>query len=334
MSIKQTTKGYLVDVQAKGYPRIRKSLSNEANAILLEAQIRVAISQNKSPKYIQMIAGGLTKDKPMRSNSSSSLWRLLGMAESHYAGTKDELKALQVCRQVVSVLGQDLPAESIDRTKIKSMISYFNTKGNSNKTINKKLSALSVMLELAYDEGLIDSKPSIKRLPESKGKTIYYTDEMLEAFFSEPLPNDLRWFFTFLLDTGCRLGEAFKVTKENIIDGDKVIFQETKSDKPRIVPLTNRLKDYVKTVDSGKLFASVKEDRMREHFNGIKEKLGWSSDYVLHTFRHTCATRLVRKGVHIVQVKEWLGHSNINTTMIYVQFAPDHLQDAVAKLQS
>ena len=38
------------------------------------------------------------------------------------------------------------------------------------------------------------------------------------------------------------------------------------------------------------------------------------------------------KGVDIVSVKELLGHSDLETTMIYAHLAPQHLKDAVGKL--
>lgn len=37
----------------------------------------------------------------------------------------------------------------------------------------------------------------------------------------------------------------------------------------------------------------------------------------IHTFRHTLATRLLRNGMSLYEVKEILGHSKIETTMIY-----------------
>lgn len=38
-----------------------------------------------------------------------------------------------------------------------------------------------------------------------------------------------------------------------------------------------------------------------------------------HTFRHTTALSLIRSGSDIVVVKEWLGHADIKTTMLYLE---------------
>jgi integrase/recombinase XerD len=36
-----------------------------------------------------------------------------------------------------------------------------------------------------------------------------------------------------------------------------------------------------------------------------------------HIFKHTCATHLFDKGFHVEQVQDWLGHVNIQSTMVY-----------------
>ena len=44
--------------------------------------------------------------------------------------------------------------------------------------------------------------------------------------------------------------------------------------------------------------------------------LGYQKDkeYIMHALRHTCASRLVNKGVDLYVVKEDLGHSSIRVT--------------------
>lgn len=45
---------------------------------------------------------------------------------------------------------------------------------------------------------------------------------------------------------------------------------------------------------------------------GIPEKLRH-----FHVLKHTCATHLLSKGFHVEQVQDWIGHANIQNTMIY-----------------
>jgi Phage integrase family len=42
-----------------------------------------------------------------------------------------------------------------------------------------------------------------------------------------------------------------------------------------------------------------------------------------HDLRHTFGTQVASRGAPIIAIKDWMGHSKIETTMIYVDWAPD-----------
>jgi integrase len=50
-------------------------------------------------------------------------------------------------------------------------------------------------------------------------------------------------------------------------------------------------------------------------------KLDWVG---FHDLRHYRATQWVKHGVDLRTVKEWLGHRDIQTTMRYAHYAPNH----------
>ena len=47
-----------------------------------------------------------------------------------------------------------------------------------------------------------------------------------------------------------------------------------------------------------------------------------------HTFRHACATHMVRNRANIRHVQEMLGHRNLNTTEQYLHLTITDLKDA------
>ena len=49
------------------------------------------------------------------------------------------------------------------------------------------------------------------------------------------------------------------------------------------------------------------------------KKAGIKKEANLHTLRHCFATHLLETGIDILTVKEQMGHSNIQTTMGYLQ---------------
>ena len=66
-------------------------------------------------------------------------------------------------KPVIDSLGKDTPISEITTSVIREMVSEFIEEGDSGGTINGKLSALSMMLKTAADEGWIETLPRIKR---------------------------------------------------------------------------------------------------------------------------------------------------------------------------
>ena len=55
-------------------------------------------------------------------------------------------------------------------------------------------------------------------------------------------------------------------------------------------------------------------------------------DLHTHSFRHYFATSLVEKGANNKAVQELLGHTNLNTTQVYLSVAANHLEEAIGLL--
>jgi integrase/recombinase XerD len=49
----------------------------------------------------------------------------------------------------------------------------------------------------------------------------------------------------------------------------------------------------------------------------------------VHTFRHSCATHLLRGGASLRHVQQLLGHRDLNTTELYIHVELQDLKDAI-----
>ena len=58
-------------------------------------------------------------------------------------------------------------------------------------------------------------------------------------------------------------------------------------------------------------------------FHKIKENNSLDNSVTLHTLRHSFATEYIKSGGDIWELRNILGHSSINTTMIYLHMAED-----------
>ncbi|MGC2374363.1 MAG: tyrosine-type recombinase/integrase [Solirubrobacteraceae bacterium] len=72
---------------------------------------------------------------------------------------------------------------------------------------------------------------------------------------------------------------------------------------------------------------AVQRDQVRSIYRKALEKAGLRrlrfhdyADIGNHDLRHTFGTRAVEKAESIVELKEWMGHANVQTTMRYLHY--------------
>jgi integrase len=129
-----------------------------------------------------------------------------------------------------------------------------------------------------------------------------------------------------LIDTGMRRGEVLGLTKDNI-DGQWVRLWKTKTGRARSVPLTPEAKELLEK----HVPFEIKEHQVHRFWAKVREDIGLEKDeqFVLHTLRHTTATRMLKKTKNIAMVQKMLGHTNISTTLRYAHIDDQDLLEAV-----
>ena len=251
---------------------------------------------------------------------------------------EDSGKQFDNAKLVVDFLGSNRLVSSIDRSQVNSLIESLYCKGNSSSTINRKLSALSVMLSVAEDEGWIEHHIRIPRQKERQGrkKVITKEEELIIYSVCDRLGMaDLKDYIQFTLDTGFRKMESLNILVRDCQDGIATLYDgETKSGKGRKVPLTERAMRIVSARKfKVRLFEGMNEYSLRRDWDKLRDVLGYGEEFVVHTLRHTCATRLGEAGHSAMFIKEWLGHSSVVVSQQYVHLNVDHLKAGVESLK-
>lgn len=136
----------------------------------------------------------------------------------------------------------------------------------------------------------------------------------------------------FLFSTGARVSEIVNAKIEDINFRDKNIQLKGKGDKVRIVYLNAKAELAImrylesRTDDNPSLFVSLRRPFKTLQKAGIeaavKRLVGKTdvTDHITpHKFRHTNATIALQNGMNVQEVQKLLGHTNINTTMIYAE---------------
>lgn len=225
-----------------------------------------------------------------------------------------------------------------DQEMLDSVIGSLRERGNSNATINRKMAALSKLLRKANKMGDIYSLPEFVRQKERVGRIRFLEQEEEKRLFSaiKVRCEDSYRLAVFLVDTGCRLGEAIGLTWNDAQD-QRVTFWLTKSNRSRTVPLTRRARKAT-AIERQRLkgpFSMLNQVRFRQIWNDAKLEVGLGTDdqVVPHILRHTCASRLVRGGIDIRRVQMWLGHQTLQMTMRYAHLATHDLDSCVKVLE-
>jgi site-specific recombinase XerD len=204
-------------------------------------------------------------------------------------------------------------------------------RGLSNSTLETQRSYLSAFFQWLTDDEVI------QRNPIGKLKPIKYKQEIRKAFSDVELdalrsacrtPTE-RALIEMLLSTGVRVSELTSMKVEDVNMSDlSVHVVHGKGAKERMTYMTpvaaKHLLAYLhsRKEDSDVLFCNMYHERLRSGgvnriLNTIGKRAGVENVHP-HRFRRTFATNLARRGMEIQEIQKLLGHSNINTTMIYV----------------
>jgi len=226
---------------------------------------------------------------------------------------------------------------------------YRRNKGIANATINRNVSIISKMFNIAIDNGWTNDNPctakKVKPLRvENKVERFLFPEEE-EALINSCIKEDtyLRPIIITLLHTAMRKGECLSLKwSENIDFKQKSItLYKTKSGKMRRIPMSNtvyneliklynnRKSDYVFTNP----ITNNRYENIKKGFKRVCERAG-IKNLTPHCLRHSAATKMVFAGIDLAVVQEILGHADIATTMRYSHPVPERKVQAIQALDN
>jgi integrase len=233
---------------------------------------------------------------------------------------------VRLAEEYVEWVGPALaPVVGLGASKVDEYVMACMVANNSGSTINRKLSAISVLLRKAVD---LDVGPRPFTLPwqkEGESRKRYYTPDEERQILDMTLRlgrDKLHAFFEVLIDTAMRPKELRKLPWRDIgqtmitVDG-----QIAKNATTRRIPLAPRARAAIERMRaeygdlSGPFFA-VRHDEAQSFWRKLRGRLKWMDDTtVIYVFRHTCISRwannrrLTIQGISQKQIAMWCGHT-------------------------
>ena len=329
MSIAQRGQKWVVSL-GSGKERIRESFKSLADAKKFEVEVtmkKLGVSQQE------------TSSNP--NEVTLSTLKIL-TTEAIWSDNKSTIKTVRNAELCIDFLG-DIPVSQVDSEKIRNLTKHFMDRGNSGKTVNRKISALSVMLKYAEEQSLVKMIPRLPRRKESASSIRFMSpveEQKAFAFCELRGLEHLSDLIAFGIDTGFRRTEMLKLRMADCVDNYAVLHAgSTKSDKARSVPFTKRVRELVnKRLARGytTLFQGLSDSQLTDQWNLLEEHMGTSdeSQFRVHMLRHTCASRLAQAGKNATFIMNWMGHSSIAQTQKYMHLAPRQLEEGLEALEA
>jgi len=211
--------------------------------------------------------------------------------------------------------------------------------------VNGDLRSLHCFLLFLQDEGA-PVPQALLRIPGLKPPDAlpkYLTDEQVRKLRDEiergvreaSLPSHCRdalmerATFYLMWQGGLRLGEVEELRLEDLdFPGKRLTVRNGKGLKDRTIYLSETMIDAMQEYlvarglgvdDHVFLYSNVplKKDLIRSRLKEAGQRVG--VHVYPHRLRHTCATQLLNAGCRITSIQAFLGHKNLNTTMIYAR---------------
>jgi len=196
---------------------------------------------------------------------------------------------------------------------------------------------------------------TLKKLRVPKQKTlpdVLTVDEVRRLIDAVRTPHNKTYLWT-VYSLGLRLTEGLHLQVGDV-DGQRMLVHvhRGKGAKDRYVPLPARTLDMLRAYwathrNPAWLFpatgrnhqqgATATEPMAKTSVQGairrVVVQLGLRKNVSIHTLRHSYATHLLEAGVNLRLIQQYLGHSSLQTTMVYLHLTSQGQQEAIATIE-
>lgn len=241
--------------------------------------------------------------------------------------------------------------------RLNSLSNKFKTQKISPHTVNKEVRLIKSAFNKAYDLNLLSENKIYKSKQVKINKTKYrrrFNKEEKSIIFRSISNEPTFKAATISRYTGMRLNEVIclqikdiDLIKRKILIRNKPGFS-TKSGEERDIDIGNELWSYIEEWLRLPSESNIYQLHNQEDYLIAHDNNKYSKGYISHKFkrtltrnkiegnfhclRHTFASELVESGVDIETIRCILGHTNIETTSIYLQTSSDVKINAVNKI--
>lgn len=235
-----------------------------------------------------------------------------------------------------------------DEQEIFLYLAWLRARGNTGRTLARRLSALRAFFAFAVEEGVLKTNPALllenPKLPQYLPEVL--SREEMEKLLALPDMDDKsgrrdRCMLELLYAAGLRVSELRNLSVADLDLQRGLVRVFGKGAKERLVPLHDMIQellaDYLRawrpqfSPSGNQLFANRSGRALsRQYVWKMVKKYailaGIRRPISPHTFRHSFATHLLEGGADLRAVQLLLGHADISATEIYTHVQAERLR--------
>jgi len=182
-------------------------------------------------------------------------------------------------------------------------------------------------------EGLNDKRIALPSIQKEKKLPVVLSREEMKQLFKAATLLKHRLLIGLLYGCGLRCAEVRSIRCKDIdLQRGQLLVRKSKGNKDRYVPLgkllIKGLQQYLEAEHPHEWLFNGQDYDSRYSQRGVQwavktlcKKAAITKEVNFHTLRHSYATHLLEDGMDLVSIKELLGHSCIETTMVYLHVA-------------
>ncbi|MBO4815455.1 MAG: site-specific tyrosine recombinase XerD [Clostridia bacterium] len=246
----------------------------------------------------------------------------------------------------------NLNYSKMETEDIKTYLQYLQDMNKKASTISRNLASIRLFYQFELRNNKIKTNPTdgVQSPKIEKRVPSILTSQEVNLLLEQPKNVDLKGtrdkaMLEFAYATGMRVTEiiSLNISDVNLVEG-YVTCKNSNKTKQRNIPLgkisLSALKEYIEEarpvlIKSDKeqaLFVNINGKRLtRQGFWKIikyyKEQAHITKDITPHVLRHSFATHLLQNGADLKAIQAMLGHSDISSTQVYMQFQDESLKN-------
>ena len=255
-----------------------------------------------------------------------------------------------ICQYETYISENNMDYLKVKTEDINTYLKHLESINKKPSTISRNLASIRLFYQFELRNNNIESDPTegIQSPKIAKRVPSILTAQEVSLLLDQPKDVDLKGIrdkamLEFAYATGMRVTEIISLNVEDVDLTNSTVRCKNGS-RERTIPLGSlslkALREYIeqarpimiKSADEKALFININGRRLtRQGFWKIikyyKEQAHITKDITPHVLRHSFATHLLQNGADLKSIQNMLGHSDISSTQVYMQFQDESLKN-------